>query len=235
MKMSLGKLLAAGRSLVGGAPDAGRYNLSPRNRLPRFGGMKNPFASASAVEASFPAAARPARSEPAQAAPDARTISPHPEPERASADSAGQSANFGPGDSFQTPPGGALPAAKPSPAVGRAPRTRVKAALARAGTFAQRLAAGALACARRGAGWFRRPRKPFIPRFGRPAVQSEFSLDDVKVVRGDLNESDLEFVEPVTSTATVAGPKTPAALSKRGPVPAALKKLTDRILGPVAH
>ena len=42
--MSLGKLLATGRSLVGGAPSLGRYNISERNRLPKFGSAKNPFA-----------------------------------------------------------------------------------------------------------------------------------------------------------------------------------------------
>ena len=46
--------------------------------------------------------------------------------------------------------------------------------------------------------WFqaRRPNqaKPAIPRFTKPAVQGELSLDSVKVVRNDLRDSDLEVV-----------------------------------------
>ena len=35
---------------------------------------------------------------------------------------------------------------------------------------------------------------PAIPRFGKPRVQGELSLDKVKVVRGDLTHADLEVV-----------------------------------------
>ena len=59
--MSLGKLLATGRSLVGGAPDEGRYNISSRNRLPKFGSTKNPFAPSATSEP------RPANAEPSPA------------------------------------------------------------------------------------------------------------------------------------------------------------------------
>ena len=39
-----------------------------------------------------------------------------------------------------------------------------------------------------------RPRLPAIPRFGKPAVQAELSLEKVQVVRGDLAHADLEVV-----------------------------------------
>jgi len=39
-----------------------------------------------------------------------------------------------------------------------------------------------------------RPRLPVMPRFGKPPVQGELSLDKVKVVRGDLAHADLEVV-----------------------------------------
>lgn len=39
-----------------------------------------------------------------------------------------------------------------------------------------------------------RPRLPAIPRFGRPPVQEELSLDKVAVMRGDLEHADLEVV-----------------------------------------
>jgi len=37
-----------------------------------------------------------------------------------------------------------------------------------------------------------RPHLPAIPRFGRPPVQEELSLDKVAVMRGDLEHADLE-------------------------------------------
>lgn len=39
-----------------------------------------------------------------------------------------------------------------------------------------------------------RPQLPALPRFGKPPVQGELSLDKVKVVRGDLAHADLEVV-----------------------------------------
>lgn len=71
--MSLGKLLATGRSLVGGAPGLGRYDISERNRLPKFGSAKNPFAPSATSE---PKAAAPVevKSEPAPAATDCEIV-----------------------------------------------------------------------------------------------------------------------------------------------------------------
>jgi len=39
-----------------------------------------------------------------------------------------------------------------------------------------------------------RPQLPKLPRFGRPPVQGELSLENVKVVRGDLTHADVEVV-----------------------------------------
>ena len=36
--------------------------------------------------------------------------------------------------------------------------------------------------------------KPAIPRFTKPPVQGELSLDKIKVVRNDLSDADLEVV-----------------------------------------
>jgi len=63
--MSLGKLLATGRSLVGGAPDEGRYNISSRNRLPKFGSAKNPFAPSSTSEPQVASTGSPDADKPA--------------------------------------------------------------------------------------------------------------------------------------------------------------------------
>jgi hypothetical protein len=41
-----------------------------------------------------------------------------------------------------------------------------------------------------------RPRLPSLPRFGKPHVQEELSLDRVQVLRGDVAHADLEVMRP---------------------------------------
>jgi len=72
--------------------------------------------------------------------------------------------------------------------------------------------------------------KSVLPRLGKPAVQTLLSLDRVKVVRNSLEDSDLEVVTAHTATSTQVAPTTPVASPKRGPVPAALKKISERLL-----
>ena len=57
--MSLGRLLAAGKSLVGLSGAAGRYRVDKRARLPKFISPKNPFAPGRAPAQSAAAAAQP--------------------------------------------------------------------------------------------------------------------------------------------------------------------------------
>lgn len=58
-------------------------------------------------------------------------------------------------------------------------------------------------------GRVRRPRRSAIPRFDRPAVQAELSLDRVKVMRNDLSDTDVELV--------------PAKLPVSGPEPSTVR------------
>src|SRR5438309_550527 len=44
--MSLGRLLAAGKSLMGAREDGGRFRVNKRVQLPKFVSPKNPFTSA---------------------------------------------------------------------------------------------------------------------------------------------------------------------------------------------
>lgn len=65
--MSLGRLLAAGKSLVGLSGGTGRYRVSKPARLPKFISLKNPFASGEAPAkspATEPLPAQPAASKP---------------------------------------------------------------------------------------------------------------------------------------------------------------------------
>jgi hypothetical protein len=216
--MSLGRLLATGRSLAGG-PSVGRYNVSQRNRLPKFGATKNPFlppGSKSAAEQVRMPTVVPGGS--SQSSP------------------ATNKPNNGP----------RLFARTPSKQTGRASAT-VGVALLK--DVARRMVAGltplrALAAAAvskvtllAARIWERLRRvrreepRPLLPRLGKPAVQTELSLDNVRVVRNDLEESDLEIVTAQTDTSAQVAPTTPPAAANRGPVPPALKKLTDRMLG----
>jgi hypothetical protein len=74
MNMSLGRLLAAGKSLVGLSGGVGRYRVNKHARLPKFIAMKNPFAPG-AVSAESPAtkplSGQPAAPKPAVARADA--------------------------------------------------------------------------------------------------------------------------------------------------------------------
>jgi hypothetical protein len=76
-------------------------------------------------------------------------------------------------------------------------------------------------------GLLRRPRskavKPVIPRFTKPPVQGELSLDKIKVLRNDLSDADLEVV-PARAPATRATKEDLGAET-------ALGRVTARILG----
>ena len=61
------------------------------------------------------------------------------------------------------------------------------------------------------------PKLPSIPRFGKPGVQGELSLDKVKVVRSDLVHTDLEVV--------------PVGLGGNQAANSAWRNLTARVFG----
>src|SRR6266496_997666 len=52
--MSLGRLLATGKSLVGGQNSSSRYHLNKQMRLPKFVSPRNPFATEVKAEAAPP-------------------------------------------------------------------------------------------------------------------------------------------------------------------------------------
>ena len=73
--------------------------------------------------------------------------------------------------------------------------------------------------------------KPAIPRFTKPAVQGELSLDRIKVVRNDLSDADLEVV-PAKAPSAVASPG-PASLLERkdGPAESGWGRATATLFG----
>jgi len=222
--MSLGKLLSAGRSLIGGAPHLGRYDISNCNNLPKFNAAKNPFAQPS----------RPAEPVPsAQVAPVVAVAPVEAAPM-----------------SVEPPPAVAAPAAsllKKTQVIEYKKTQRIPqvagpsfmgTALSKSKTMAQ---AGMTFCraafqklpglARKVSALVRRKESASpLPRLGKPAVQTFLSLENVRVMRNNLEDSDLEVVTAKTVTSTQVAPTMPVAAPKRGPVPAALKKLSSRLM-----
>ena len=49
--------------------------------------------------------------------------------------------------------------------------------------------------------------KPAIPAFNKGPVQGELSLDNIKVVRNDLNDADIEVVSTTVKAKTAPAPE----------------------------
>jgi hypothetical protein len=177
MIMSMGRLLAAGKSLVGAQNASSRFRLDKRGRLPKFGSAKNPFAS----EPRKPAAVEPTPLAPTAPAAE---LAVHAMP------------------AADNPP-------PPPPATARLRRAvrRLREWCVEANPI-PRLAGPA--------------RSAFspMPGFTGAPIQSELSLDEVKVVRNDLSDADLEVV-----------PAKPARRADSVPLPEAnaWSRLTTRI------
>lgn len=185
--MSLLRLLTAGKSLVGSKSAESRYHLSRPGALPRFGGKKNPFRATSRPEAAQSAATAPGREEPQPAEP----ASPSPLPATPV--------------EVEFPPEAAVVAG----ANGAHGADRAEAATVgprAASATATGIGGSALAqCAGKLKSFFQMRRQktpaPAVPRFSKPLIQGELSLERVRVVRNDLSDSDVEIV-PARAPAT---------------------------------
>jgi len=176
--MSLGKLLTTGKSLVGLSQSSSRYQLQ-KGALPKFESAKNPFAARTHAE--------PAEREPQL-------------PKLSSAEAV---------DSKESPRLSALGSLIVDREASVANRNSQPAE-------APKVAAPVDSWLKKinPMVWFgnRKPAepKPAIPRFSKPQapIQGELSLDNIKVMRNDLSDADVEIV-PVKP----APPKTVAAPS----------------------
>jgi hypothetical protein len=171
--MSLGKLLTTGKSLVGLSHANSRYQLQ-KGALPKFESAKNPFASKVAAE--------PAEREPQlpKLSPAEAVVADAKEAPRLSAlgalivdreTSVAASRNSQPAES----------ATVSEPAEVAVP---VDSWLKKINPMV----------------WFRNGKpvepRPAIPRYSKPhaPIQGELSLDNIKVMRNDLSEADVEVV-----------------------------------------
>lgn len=175
--MSMMKLLSAGRSLVDLKKTGSPYRMNDRFQLPKFGGEKNPFSTPVKKDPPAPAInTPPAKSQQDQQV-EAKTPGTLKETKRI------------PLAAAQLKQTRRLPfaAARHGAPAGEKKKPILKGILQKLGGWLKKL--NALA-------WEMYPgqkSKPAIPRFDKPATQGELSLDNVKVVRNDLNDSDLEI------------------------------------------
>ena len=175
--MSLLRLLTTGKSLVEFKDTPGAYRLTSQRLLPRFGAARNPFCS---------------------------NVKPNAVPgaDPALGDAGDTDAS---GERCRVPSSGGN-----STVAAQSGATDRKASATASGhglPEALRLKAASLvkACGARFKGLLGhacgKAAKPAIPRFTKPPVQGELSLEKVRVVRNDLSDADLE-VGPAKRSAT---------------------------------
>jgi hypothetical protein len=191
MIMSLVRLLAAGKSLVGMRDTASRYRMNKQGMLPKFVSPKNPFAT-------------PAESEPA---PKKTGAAPQRAPGRTPS-AAG--------------PAGATPKSGP-----RCARSLSLAGVARwLGERLRKL---------NPLPQLSKPSPPVKPaprQITKTVIQDELRLDNVKVIRNDLSDADLEVVPVAAGPAKQIGAE--PILRTAGRLPPSAKtwsRLTTRLLG----
>jgi len=190
--MSLGKLLTTGKSLVGLHDANARYQLRT-GALPKFESAKNPFASKTPAESE---PQLPKLSPAEIAAANLKKTQSLPVPAQPGAKPA--AAPVAQTASVASAPA-ALEPAKPSPAV--------DGWLKKLNPLV----------------WFgnRKPAetKSAVPRFnkGKAPVQGELSLDNIKVMRNDLSDADVEIVTAQMPMKARAAKKQPAAANPAVP------------------
>lgn len=215
--MSLGKLLTAGKSLVGLHNSAARYQLR-KGALPKFDSQKNPFTRSQYEERSANAdQLTPTEMAAASLKDTQRLPLLTPEPEAAK-------------ESFQPPQS----ETQPRPETPAQPIAPVEVPSAIDGWLKK---LNPLV-------WWenRKPAQPepAIPRFDKAPVQGELSLDNIKVVRNDLSEADVEIVpmkaRPKAPPTTIVGVEAGAAAAAMAipelpPAKNAWEFLGERLLG----
>jgi hypothetical protein len=163
--MSLGKLLTTGKSLVGLSQSGSRYQMR-KGALPKFESAKNPFA-------------------PKSPEPEREPHLPHVAAEQAPLESAKEAPRLG--------ALGALIVDREASRTSSANTQPVEAPKVAAPVDSWLKKINPMV-------WFgnRKPAEPksAVPRFSKPQapIQGELSLDNIKVMRNDLSEADVEVV-----------------------------------------
>ena len=200
--MSLLRLLAAGKCLVGMRDAETRYRVTGQRLLPQFGPGRNPFSDREKAEPAQTGPRLPGDHKPNVVLKEVRST-PALSGER-------EAASRSRLEGQKTPPSSG------SPSLGGMLRRRTGALLA---GWKMKLA-GLLANRRC------TTTKTAIPRFAKPPVQGELSLEKIKVVRNDLSDADLEVIpaKPPTASAMRAVERAAGAENAWG-------RVTARLLG----
>jgi len=215
--MSLLKLLSAGKSLDGTKPAASPYRMRAANLLPKFGSAKNPFARTPKSEPTKPEAGKGSteletgslfEAEPKAVSAPVRKEPVLKEPEPVVI----------PEKKTEPKPVAAVPATPAVPVAKRAKSGALSGLVKRFNPLNLLPK--------------RQPSAPAgRPKTARTVVQGELSLERVRVLRNELNDSDLEFVtaKPAVNMGT-AGTMLPAA---QRPRLTTWGRLTSRLAGAV--
>ena len=205
--MSLVRLLTAGKSLVGLRDGDSPYRFTSQRFLPQFGPARNPFTGREQAKSAH-TEAHSSGLIGDNGAPIAKPAIPAPKGE---------------------------PGATPQKEVGPRPVRAKFDARMRAEALWRRLAALLSGWQVKLRGLFARSgskaAKSAIPRFPKPAVQGELSLERIQVVRNDLSDADLEIVpaKPMATPATAT--PAPRLIVKAEGAKSAWGRVRSRILG----
>jgi hypothetical protein len=210
--MSLGKLLTTGKSLVGLHDANARYRLR-EGALPKFESPKNPFARRQNAQRKLTpdeiAAANLKKTQLLPLLPVKVSQSSAPEMSPLSPPRSG-------GETVQEEQKQKVVSATMNREVSQPVKeaANVKPASPIVGSWLKKLNPMVWLGNRKTA----EPKKSAIPRFGKAPVQGELSLDNIKVMRNDLSEAD---VEVVPMKARPAKKVSPAPTPTAAPEPAA--------------
>ncbi|MDB6064345.1 MAG: hypothetical protein JWR26_553 [Pedosphaera sp.] len=243
--MSLLRLLTAGKSLIGVRNVANSYRMRTENLLPKFESTKNPFATLPKTE---PLKSAPVTSPVEVPVVLATAVSPEPVTlETISLFDA----------KSQTPvtllpvvrveeikPVTIKPITKAEPVASPVAATPVAATVAPVAPARKPKAFGEWVKKLNPLAYIpkRQPgRNASRPKAGRTPVQGELSLEKVRVMRNDLNETDLEVVrvKPAKPASTMGVPSIPSVPSVPSPIlpsptsgePTTWGRLTSRVFG----
>lgn len=194
--MSLLKLLSAAKSLDGSKPTVSPYRMRTPNLLPKFGSSKkNPFARSKGESPGSDS--KPAGQMETDSLFDDEPATVKPPAPKASAKKAPKPA--APEQKSAPQPIIAAPSPSPTPAAKPAKPGALSGLLKRLNplTYLPKRQPGGR------------------PRVARTAVQGELSLERVRVLRNELNDSDLEFVTAKPAPTATSGTILPARPRQR--------------------
>lgn len=201
--MSLLRLLATGKSLIGLKQGNGRYRVSRERLLPEFGGRSNPFRTRSDVEKEHVTAR-----------------------EGAERESSGVSAST----SAALPVAGPTSAYEKQQTK---EKSREKGTLRPTAPRLKLAEWAGKCMLRIPTGMHLRGLKPatVISKLPKPLVQGELSLDRVKVVRNDLSDTDLDVIRCKPQVPAGKAAPGPEGRQELEPVDGSWSKLTGRLFG----